>query len=96
MDHPPGSAVPVAKEGQLISQSVSGSQINVPGANAGSKTSISTLMYTLLFPTLSFSAVITPWIPIRSISLALTISNPQRLSLRRSFFLFIVGALTPA
>lgn len=59
---------------------------NSPGAKAGSSTSISTLMYTLLSPTRAFNFSITPDTPMRSMSRALTISKPQRISFRISPF----------
>lgn len=54
------------------------------------------LPYTLESPTLSWIFSITPETPIRSMSLAVTVSNPHRISLRMSPFRLINGALIPA
>jgi hypothetical protein len=69
---------------------------NSPGANAGSSTSISTLIYTLLVPTLFLIVSMTPETPIRSMSRALMVAKPQRRSLRRSWCRFMTGARMPA
>ena len=57
---------------------------------------MSTEIYTLVSPTRSFSLAITPWTPIRSMSLALMVSKPQRMSFLISPLRLINGARIPA
>ncbi|KAG5297965.1 hypothetical protein I7I48_07266 [Histoplasma ohiense] len=103
--NPPGSGVPVASVGTISSRFKSTLAIcraerknlirtrkpaYIPGANAGSNTSISTLIYALLFPTrfLIFSTM--PLVPMRSMSRAVMMSNPHRIS----FFMSFLGRTT--
>lgn len=68
----------------------------IPGANAGSRESMSTLMYTFVFPTRFFRVSMMPLIPILSMSLALTISNPHLWSFLMSPLGRTIGARIPA
>ena len=69
---------------------------NSPGAKAGSRTSISTEMYTIVSPTRFLSLSTMPCTPIRSMSLAVMVSKPHRMSFRMSPFRLINGARIPA
>ena len=73
-----------------------GFEFGLPGAKAGSRESMSRLIYTLLLPTRFFSASMTPCAPMRSISRAVMMEKPQRWSLERSSFSRMTGARTAA